>query len=297
MISEADIDSLLVCTDPLLHNVYTFDCSGHAMPGKSHRVAAIAHQDVFERRVDFLRELRNTVSSWVYSKKKYTQLYNDELAARGYDVQNVASHIQSLISEKFRKGYPQGQFGELLLFNLLQHFFKAAPMLRKMPITTNPSVERHGADAIHFRPSGGKNIVFIGEAKTYSSKYKFKNALDDAVESILKAAIGFASELNLYVYDDFIDEDLREVAAKIKRNTLEDVVFELVCIVSYSENDKSKTGKTQREIEECIEKCVVGQLNKHAAAYSHHDPIAFGKIHFVICPFWDFGKLLEGFDA
>lgn len=61
---------------------------------------------------------------------------------------------------KFRKGCPQGQYGELLLFNFIQHFFKAAPLLRKMPITTNPGLERHGADAIHYLDNGDEQIFF-----------------------------------------------------------------------------------------------------------------------------------------
>lgn len=267
------------------------------MPGISHRGAAVAHQDTLERKDDFLRELKNTMCSWVYSKKKYNEIFQIELHERGLDIQNASSHLQSLVREKFRKGYPQGQFGELLLFNLLQHFFKAAPLLRKMPITTNQAIERHGADAIHFRPSNGKNVIFLGEAKTYSSRYKFKAALDDAIESILNSLENFSNELNLYVYDDFIEENLQEIASQIKRNKLANVVFELVCVISYQESDKNKDGKSQVEIEKSIEDSVRSHLIKHQDGYKHLDQTKLGKVHFVFCPFWDFDKLLNGFDS
>ncbi len=267
------------------------------MPGISHRGAAVAHQDTHERKDDFLRELKNTMCSWVYSKKKYNELFQKELKERGADVQNATSHLQSLVNEKFRQGYPQGQFGELLLFNLLQHFFKAAPLLRKMPITTNQAIERHGADAIHFRPINGKNIVFLGEAKTYSSKYKFKSALDDAVESVLNSYANFHKELSLYVYDDFIEDDLREIASQIKRNKLPNVVFELTCIVSYQENEKKKNGKSQSEIESSIVEAVTSHIKKYQSEYNHLDQISLGKIHFIFFPFWDLEKLLTGFDS
>lgn len=296
MISESDIDALLASTNSLFQNIYSFDCTGHSMPGKTHRGAAIAHQDVLERRADFSRELRNTMSAWVYSKKKYQQILSQELIERNQDLQNAVSHINALVAEKFRKGFPQGQFGELLLFNLIQHYFRAVPLLRKMPLTTNPAVERHGADAIHFRPSNTQNIVFIGEAKSYSSSYKFKTALDDAITSILKTFNGISTELGLYVYDDFIDETLQAVARQIKTNTLPNVVYELVCLVSFTETDKKKNGATQNEIEDSIQKVVNEHLTKHQTSYGSLDQVTLGKIHFVILPFWDFDKLLEEFN-
>lgn len=297
MVTEVEIDALLASTDSLLNNVFTFNCTGHSMPGNSHRGAAVAHQDTLERKDDFLRELKNTMCAWVYSKNKYNKIFLDEMAVRGADVQNVSSHLQFLVREKFRKGYPQGQFGELLLFNFLQHFFKAAPLLRKMPITTNQAIERHGADAIHYRPQGGKNLVFIGEAKTYSSKYRFKSALDDSVDSVIKSFLNLGNELNLYINDDFIEDNLREIAGHIKRNTLPNVVYELVCIISYQENEKSKTGTCQSEIEKSIEDAVTSHILKHQGDLGHIDQGTLGKIHFIFFPFWEFDKLLNGFDS
>ncbi len=40
-------------------------------------------------------------------------------------------------------------------------------------------------DAIHYKNSGWKNIIILGEAKTYSSKYKFATAFSDALNSII----------------------------------------------------------------------------------------------------------------
>lgn len=297
MVTEAEIDALLASTDSLLLNVFTFQCTGHSMPGTSHRGAAVAYQDILERKDDFLRELKNTMCSWVYSKKRYNDLFQAELKERGWDVQNAGAHLQTLARQKFRTGYPQGQFGELLLFNLLQHYFRAVPLLRKMRITTNPGLERHGTDAIHFRPANGQNFVYLGEAKTYSSKYKFKSALDDAVESMLNSFAKFSTELNLYVYDDFIEDELQEIAGKIKRNTLPNVVYELVCIISYEENEKKKAGKGQAEIEASIRNAVDSHILKHQGDFAHLDQVSLSRIHFIFFPFWELDKLLSEFDS
>ena len=54
-----------------------------------------------------------------------------------------------------------------------------------MPIKTSSQHERFGADAIHFKIENDKPIIILGEAKTYTSKYKFSQAFEDAITSIL----------------------------------------------------------------------------------------------------------------
>ena len=95
----------------------------------------------------------------------------------------LTDHVKS----KFRMVKPQGQFGELLLLNFLQHIFRAAPLLRKMSITTNPGLERFGADAIHYRPMGKEHVFYIDESKCYETKYRFNEAFKKSLESILKS--------------------------------------------------------------------------------------------------------------
>ncbi len=183
--TEENISKLLTNIDSLVSHTYHFQLDISKPEGKSHKGIAINYTDIQERKSDFIRELRNTVCGWVYGKKKYHQLFQKELEKRGYDYQNASSHIDNLAREKFRKGIPQGQFGELLLFNFLQFFFGAPALLRKMPLTTSRGHERFGADAIHFKKQDGQNIIYIGESKTYKSIYKFNTALKDSIGSIL----------------------------------------------------------------------------------------------------------------
>lgn len=199
--------------------------------------------------------------------------------------------------EKFRSGFPQGQFGELLLFNLIQYFFKAPPVLRKMPITTNPSIERHGADAIHYRLNGNQHHIFIGEAKSYKSKYKFSAALEDAIDGIFKAHQQFHSELGLYVYEDFIDEPLRSVAKAIKRNELAGVKHELVCVISYAET-KGKTGPDEASIKAAIEEILAERMKSFdGKVFAGKDKNVADRIHYFLLPFWNFDQLLAEFES
>ena len=125
--------------------------------------------------------------------------------------------MQRKALQKFRKGSEdkllvQGQFGELLLFHFIQKCMKAIPLLRKMKITTSSQHERFGADAIHYKIENEKNIIVLGEAKTYSSKYKFNVAFEDALNSILNTYKTHRDELNLYVHEDFLDKDMDMIA-------------------------------------------------------------------------------------
>jgi hypothetical protein len=143
-----------------------------------------------EYRDEFCREIVNTIPEWVYSQKKAAAVL-DTLISEGRSQQNAQTALTTLTFEKFRNSRKeklliQGQFGELLLFNFMQSFFKCVPLLRKMPITTSVEMERFGADAIHYKYSGDKNLFYLGEAKTYSSKYQFNTAIADAIGSIIK---------------------------------------------------------------------------------------------------------------
>lgn len=295
-VDEAFVEALLTDTKTLFSNVHAFECVLHSVPGKSHRGLAITYQDILERREDFLRELKNTLCAWVYSKAKFKEIFHALVAERGGDEQSASSQVQKLVEETRRKGFPQGQFGELLLFNLLQHYFKAAPLLRKMPLTTNPGLERHGADAIHYRPESGAHIAYLGEAKTYSSKYKFTAAVQAALGSVMDSFANFSKELGLYVYQDFLDKDLAGIAKGIKNNSISNIKYELVCVVTYEEID-SKNGSNEIEIKNAIE----GVINKKLAAFdltffSGKPQPVLDRIHLFVMPVWGLEALLQEFD-
>lgn len=295
-VNEDLINGLLPNSDALFNNVFAFECTLHSMPGKSHRGLTITHQDLAERRQDFVQELRNTMSSWVYSKSKYKSIIDDALKKRGGDIQNASSFVQALVRQKFRRGHPKGQFGELLLFNAIQHYYHAIPLLRKMPITTNAGIERHGADAIHYRPSGDKHLIYVGEAKTYASKHKFATAVKDAINSIFDSYENLSKELGLYTYEDFIEEELREVAKGIKDNSLTNVVHELVCVISYQET-KNKSRSTEAEIKAAIQDVVVKRLKDFDTDFfKGRCPFLLERLHLMAVPIWGLEELMEEFD-
>lgn len=294
---EEKISSLLSNVDALIKHTYHFQLQISKPKGNSHKGVAVNYTDLQERRSDFVRELKNTICSWVYGKAKYKILFDKELNKRGFDYQNASSHIDYLAKDKFRKGIPQGQFGELLLFNFLQFFFHAPALLRKMPLTTSRGHERFGADAIHYKKENEVNKIYIGESKAYKSQYKFNSAIEESINSIIGTYDSLQEELLLYTYDDFIDPLLQEVAEKLKEGELENTRYELVCLISYNEN-KNNDGMSENDIKSKIKKIVMERLESTNDDLTKKINSALvDRIHYIIFPFWEFDNLLEDFDS
>ncbi|NOR48137.1 MAG: DUF1837 domain-containing protein [Methanosarcinaceae archaeon] len=296
-ITQEMVDKLLTHTELLINHIYWFKQDLNIQPSKEHIGAAINYTDIQERKDDFLNELVNTVASWVYSKAKSKQIVDDRLAIVNFDHGNASSFLTTQAFSKFRPGQPQGQFGELLLFNFIQHFFMAVPLLRKQRITTSLGHERYGADAIHFKKDGNKNILIIGESKCYKSKYKFNEAFKISLESIINSFNNFSGELKLYTYDDFIETELENIAKKYKANTLPDVHFELVCLIAYNEN-KVLTGDNEKDIKQSITSIIEERcLGLDDSCFNTIDGKIIDRINYVIFPIWDLDKLLIEFQT
>ncbi|WP_298139778.1 DUF1837 domain-containing protein [Flavobacterium sp.] len=298
-ITEAEIDKLLSCTKMFMNHVHFVQQSFNLLPNKKHYGTCINYLDLQEFRNEFCEELVNTISEWVYSQKKATEVI-DKMVIEGRSSQNAQNAITTEAFKKFRssstgKILAQGQFGELLLFNFLQSFFKSVPLLRKMSITTSVGMERYGADAIHYKLEGSKNLLFLGEAKTYISKYKFSVAFEDAVDSILNTYAEHRKELGRYVYDSFIDDSLIQVATDYKNGKLPNVEVHLVSVITYCENQKVEK-KSETQIKADIIK-IIEERGKELdrKIFDKIDKGLHPRFNYIIFPVWELDSLLQQF--
>jgi hypothetical protein len=298
-ITKEDIDNLTACTQMFMNHVHWVKQSFNLLPDRQHYGTCINYVDLQEYREQFCKELVNTIPEWVYSQTKAAAVLNT-MIAEGRSPLNAQTALTTLTFEKFRNRdgrelFLQGQFGELLLFNFLQSFFSAIPLLRKMPITTSVEMERFGADAIHYSEKDGKNLFFLGEAKTYSSKYKFNTALKDAIESIIKTYGNHRKELGMYVYDSFINDNLIDIATEYKNGTLQNVEVHLVSIITYCEN-KPLTKTSEKQIKEDIIK-IISERSKETER-KLFDAIEAGlhpRFNYIILPVWELDELIKDF--
>lgn len=281
-------------TTGLTNHIYHFYEELELFPQKKHYGLSINYTDIKERRDDFLSELINTIVAWVYNKTKQKSLLQERLSETD-DLGNAMSFVVQQAYKKFRKGHPQGQFGELLLFNLLQHYYKAIPLLRKMPITTSAGQERFGVDALHYKKEADNNIFILGEAKTYESKYKFNDAFKTSLGSIITTFDNLDNELNLYTYDDFLEPELEDIVKRYKDGTLEKVKYELVCLIVYNETNKI-TGDDEEKIKQSIKETIKNRcISFDKKNFENIEEKILLRLNYIVFPIWKLDELLDNY--
>lgn len=300
-VDEKYIKNHLINNDSLFNYIYVIEQNFDTVPNThNHYGASINYQDLKELRQEFLDELYDSIVDWVYSSEKYKEL-KDIAISNGKTDAAASSEISRRAREKFRATKNsdniliQGQLGELLLFHFIQRLQGAVPLLRKMKITTSPEHERFGADAIHFKYEKEKPIIILGEAKTYTSNYKFNQAFEDAITSILKTYDNHRKEINLYVHEDFLEPEMNKIAEQYINNKLENVEVYLVCIVVYNETSDIK-GNSREEI---IQKITNVIENKYAnfdkKKIDTETNSILKRITYIVFPIWKLDELAKTF--
>lgn len=295
-----DVRKRLITNEALFNTIHVIQQKFEILPDdKKHIGVCIDYQDISELRNEFINELIDSVIDWVYNSKKYKEMKN-HFMLKGKSEAAASSEIRRKAHQKFRKGddcklLAQGQIGELLLFHFIQRYFEAAPLLRKMNITTSASHERFGADAIHYKVHNNKNIIILGEAKTYTSEYKFNSAFEDALNSILKTYMDHRKELNLYVHEDFLDEEMDEVAEAYLNNTMGKVEVHLVSIIIYNESKKVDI-TDEEDIQDQIEEIICERYSKfdNSKIKITENPI-LKRITYIAFPIWQLEELVKEF--
>jgi Cap4 SAVED domain len=296
-----DLKKMLTHTESFMNHVYHIRQDFCLVPQKEHYLTTVNYVDLIEYREEFLEELINTICDWVYSQSQAKQIIDELVEGERRSLSNANSVLTRLSLKYFRDRDDrvlnlQGQFGELLLFNFLQHFFNAVPLLRKMQITTSTGHERFGADAVHYKKTAeDKNILYLGESKIYTSDYRFKSALETSIESILTTYKNLNKELNLYTYSDFLEDKLVKVARSYKRATLPNTEIQLVCLVGYNESSQLNE-ESEETIKAHIKQIVEEKCRKlDGKVFSLLKGGILNRINYILFPVWKLDELVEDF--
>ena len=301
IIDETYIKNHLIDNDALFNNVYVVEQKFDIIPDtNSHFGVSIDYQDIQELRSEFIDELYHSIVDWVYNSKKYNELKNIAIK-NGRTEAAAASEVLKRARDKFRGNKTsenvliQGQFGELLLFHFIQRLQKAIPLLRKMRITTSTKHERFGADAIHFKYENEKPIIILGEAKTYTTKYKFNDAFEKSINSILKTYKEHRNEINLYVHEDFLMPEMNKIAEQYINNKLKNVEVYLVCIIVYNETSNIK-GSNRDEIIQNITNIIQNKYsNFDKNKIDMETNTILKRITYIVFPIWQLDELALSF--
>jgi hypothetical protein len=226
-----DLKRLLHKVDALIDTMHFVKAEVGLSPEKEHIITCLKYQGVNQMRKQFLRRLVNSIVKYVFSNAKISERFTELVNREELDQGDAHAEIFQQARQYFRTSDIKGQFSELLLFNFLQYYYEAIPVVRKMVITSNPQVERHGADAIHLANSEDSGYtVYLGEAKTYPSGFQL--AFKNAIKSIITAYKDHRDELQLYKYEEFLEPEVRDLM-KDYLNLKIDIPVKLVVIISY----------------------------------------------------------------
>lgn len=106
-----------------------------------------------------------------------------------YSLTNSERKKMKCSRERLRKAYRRfvkysttGEFGEMILFFILELFENAIQVINKMALKTTGKKHYNGADCVHFGVKDNLRILFMGESKTTEST--FNSALSSSLESI-----------------------------------------------------------------------------------------------------------------
>ena len=295
--------------DLFFNNLYVIEQDFNVKPlGNNHKGIAIKYLDIQERREEFINELVNNIIIWTYGKEKCEKM-KQELLDEGRSESNAFSEIRRKAFNKFRKSKLKdqyiinGQFGELILFLVIKYFFKADPILRKMPITTSQGSERYGADAIHIKEESDKHILYLGEAKTYETKYKFNEAFEKAIDSILDTYNNYRNELDFYMYEDFIERKYKITYKNIytyKSGPKLVGFFNQYYKLDEGTNENKTIDidpiKGEKYIKEQIENIIKDRFEEfdYSKIKFDENKIMY-RINYIIFPVWNLNNLLDSF--
>lgn len=301
VVDEKYINSHLIDNRSLFNYIYIIEQKFDILPKeKNHYGASIDYQDIKELRSEFLEQLYDSIINWVYSTEKYKKLKNIAIMSGKTD-EASANEVFRRAVNTFRANRNsdnlliQGQLGELLLFHFIQKLQKAIPLLRKMKITTSSDHERYGADAIHFKYEKNKPIIILGEAKVYTSKYKFNNAFEDAIISILNTYEHHRDEIHFYTHEDFLEDEMNTIAEQYINNQLENVEVNLVSIIVYNETLKLN-GDNRDAIRKNIANIIAKRYSKvDKEKIDIKNKTILKRITYIVFPVWNLDTLANNF--
>ncbi|SDA25282.1 protein of unknown function [Pseudomonas sp. NFPP10] len=127
------------------------------------------------REDDLVKIIRGAMPHFALTPEEYNRLKDQD------DIDEMYRLAFSRISKA--KKDKKGDYGELLLFLLLQTFYKAERLVTKVKLRSSVKDQIKGFDCAHFTvDDAGDVFLWLGEVKFYKS---FSGALDDVAKEIV----------------------------------------------------------------------------------------------------------------
>jgi hypothetical protein len=176
-INETDLESFLVDIDVDDKGNYTWRLNDFA-----NAIIETIPEYVFANYAGSNAPKTQSVSSLRDAVKSIYRIDDYDLQRKAYLLKDTSA-LTELNNRKYdKKYYNRGEFGELILHLLLREFHNTVPLISKAYFKDSMGVAAHGFDAVHISTnSTGKNILWLGESKLYTSG---KNGIDALIGDI-----------------------------------------------------------------------------------------------------------------
>jgi len=132
----------------------------------------LSYESGLYRQADLIKIIRDTVIHFALTPQELAQIDAESLA-------KLQSRAWKRISNRPKE--KKGDYGELLLFLILQVFYPARKIITKVRLRSSLNDEIKGYDCAHFSIDNGEICLWLGEAKFHQD---FSSAIFKAVESI-----------------------------------------------------------------------------------------------------------------
>ncbi|ELB2131200.1 DUF1837 domain-containing protein [Vibrio parahaemolyticus] len=183
-----------------------------------------------------------------------------------------------------------GEGGELLLFALTESILKFPQVLCKMSLKTDEQMHFHGADGVFLGVDNDDMLcVYWGESKLHSTHASAISDCITSIASILKMEHDVDSDIRLIDYID-LDNSTLENAIKdyfdYNSPRYDQLRSCAVCLVSFdhSSYEKSESKRTNKDIQQKIEKDFLTHWKKNIEAKLKEQDIEHTKIIFFYLP-------------
>lgn len=129
------------------------------------------------RTQDLCRWLADAVTDYVHPRERIEEAKRKDEAEK---VTQYTSELKELAKGRFTKLKTSGEFGEILIYALLERFLQMPQLVAKMDLKTNPELHFNGADGIHLDKDGKSPVLIISESK-------LKKDLGDGIRECLQS--------------------------------------------------------------------------------------------------------------
>lgn len=184
----------------------------HSAKSKNSRVTLHAHYPAFREGKPTIGELVDMLNlklvPFCLSRKHIRQAQQEWNTLPHSKIQERAVRLHQQALDLFKRANKStnrnGEFGELIVYLLIEAILEAPQFVAKMSLKTNSQMPVHGSDGIHIRydSSSGKLSLYWGESKCYSA---VRTAIQRAVQSVAENLEHEKMSHELFLVEQYFD--------------------------------------------------------------------------------------------